>query len=470
MVFEPIEYGTLADRTYNNDPLQPCFVPLLLTQRLKIAMEIANALAYFHVGFSRPIVFRTINPINILFDEQNISKLSDFTLSESIPEGETHIKGQKIYDPSRRETGVDPIIVGDGLCPEIEQQLKVCMELAVKCRSYSGEDRPTIIVVLITVKLFGLSYSGEDLQYSSGTEDEDSGTQDHDLLRNFVKKINDDNCFIEAVDPIIVGDGLCPEIEQQLKVCKELAVKCLSDSETQIPILVFESVVYKTLSDRIRNDDRSQCYEWTQRLKIAIEIANAVAYLHVGFTRPIVSRSIKLANILFDEKCVAKLFDFTLSEVIPEGETHVNNGVVRATMGHIAPEYVYTGDFNEKSDVYSFGILLLELLTGQSASKILVSSITEDEDLQYSSRTEDEDSGTQDHDLFQNFVKKINEDNRLIEAVDPIIVGDGLCPEIEQQFKVCMELVVKCLSYLGEDRPTMIDAAKQLRQLYLSTS
>ncbi|KAK0602175.1 hypothetical protein LWI29_031080 [Acer saccharum] len=68
LVFELIEYGTLAERTYNNDPLQPCFVPLLLTQRLKIAMEIANALAYFHVGFYRPIVFRTINPINILFD------------------------------------------------------------------------------------------------------------------------------------------------------------------------------------------------------------------------------------------------------------------------------------------------------------------------------------------------------------------------------------------------------------------
>ncbi|KAK3200133.1 hypothetical protein Dsin_023548 [Dipteronia sinensis] len=95
--------------------------------------------------------------------------------------------------------------------------------------------------------------------------------------------------------------------------------------ETQIPILVFESVECKTMSDRIRNEDRSPCNEWTGRLKIAMEIANAVAHVHVGFTRPIVSKSIKLANILFDDECVAKLFDFTLSEVIPEGETHVNN-------------------------------------------------------------------------------------------------------------------------------------------------
>ncbi|KAK4850947.1 hypothetical protein QYF36_011239 [Acer negundo] len=67
-------------------------------------------------------------------------------------------------------------------------------------------------------------------------------------------------------------------------------------------------------------------------------------------------------------------------------------------------------------------------------------------------------------------ILKTKSNNWFIEAVDPIIVGDGLCPEIEQQLKVFWELAVKCRSDSGEDRPTMIDAAKQLRQLYLSTS
>ncbi|KAI9186061.1 hypothetical protein LWI28_013411 [Acer negundo] len=129
-----------------------------------------------------------------------------------------------------------------------------------------------------------------------------------------------------------------------------------------------------------------------------MEIANAVAYFHVGFTRPIVSKNIKLANILFDKECVAKLFDFTLSEAIPEGETHVNNGVVRATMEHVAAEYLHTGDFNEKSDVYSFSILLLQLLTGHESREC---------------------------------VEKYIENNRFDEIIDPMIVGDGLCPEKE---------------------------------------
>ena len=68
-------------------------------------------------------------------------------------------------------------------------------------------------------------------------------------------------------------------------------------------------------------------------------------------------------------------------------------------------------------------------------------------------------------------MKKINGENWFIVVVDPTIIGDGLCPETRQQIKVFLELVViKCLSYSAGDRPSMIDVAKQLRQLYLSVS
>jgi hypothetical protein len=40
---------------------------------------------------------------------------------------------------------------------------------------------------------------------------------------------------------------------------------------------------------------------------------------------------------------------------------------VRGTVGHIAPEYLSTGQSSEKTDVFGFGILLLELITGQRA-------------------------------------------------------------------------------------------------------
>ncbi|KAL9409151.1 hypothetical protein AB3S75_047520 [Citrus x aurantiifolia] len=91
LVFEYVEYGTLADRIYH--ARQPNFEPVTWTLRLKIAMEIAYGIAYLHVGFSRPIFFRNVRPSNILFQEQSVAKLFDFSCSVSIPDGETRIRG-----------------------------------------------------------------------------------------------------------------------------------------------------------------------------------------------------------------------------------------------------------------------------------------------------------------------------------------------------------------------------------------
>lgn len=223
--------------------------------------------------------------------------------------------------------------------------------------------------------------------------------------------------------------------------------------ETEVPILVFEFVAYGTLADRVHDPNGSQLEPFLlkHRLKIAMEIANAVAYLHVGFSRPIVFRDIKPSTILFQEQNVAKFFDFSVSISIPEGKTHVNdNDKVIGTFGFIAPEYMTSGNCNEKSDVYSFGALLLELLTGKRIS--------------YSSCFENGEEY-----FLQELVKKSIESNSFKEIVDPIIVGEeGLWPEKEKQLLGYTELAIKCLSKSEQDRPTMVQLAKHLRQLHRS--
>ncbi|XP_024039590.1 non-functional pseudokinase ZED1 [Citrus clementina] len=219
--------------------------------------------------------------------------------------------------------------------------------------------------------------------------------------------------------------------------------------KTQIPVLVFESVSSGILANYIHGPRPShfEPFLLTHRLKIAMEIANALAYLHVGFPRPIVFKNIKLSSILFDEDHVAKLFDFSLAESIPDGETHIKDAIPIGIMGFVATEYVTTGDYNEKCDVFSFGVLLLVLLTGQKLYSI-------------------DEAG--DRHWLLNRVKKHIECNTFDEIVDPVI-REELCiqsSEKDKQVQAFVELAVKCVSESAEDRPTMIDVAKQLRQAY----
>jgi serine/threonine protein kinase len=58
--------------------------------------------------------------------------------------------------------------------------------------------------------------------------------------------------------------------------------------------------------------------------------------------------------------------DFGLAKLLDHQDSHVTTAV-RGTVGHIAPEYLSTGQSSDKTDVFGFGILLLELITGQRA-------------------------------------------------------------------------------------------------------
>lgn len=214
--------------------------------------------------------------------------------------------------------------------------------------------------------------------------------------------------------------------------------------ETELPTLVFQSVKYGTL----RGFSFASLLI-APRIKIAMEIANAVAYLHVGFDRPIVFRCIKASNVLLDENYSAKLHDFSLSVSIPEGETHVREEFIKGAYGFIAPEYFATSSFNEMCDVYSFGAFLCELLTGCNV-------------LEFKGNGNDDDL------TVLEYAKKSIENNRFGAIVDPIFDEDNSFPGKEEKLQSLGQLMYKCLGKSPEHRPLMVDVAKQLRQMYLS--
>ncbi|KAJ6703815.1 SERINE/THREONINE-PROTEIN KINASE ACTIVE SITE PROTEIN-RELATED [Salix viminalis] len=88
---------------------------------------------------------------------------------------------------------------------------------------------------------------------------------------------------------------------------------------------------------------------WGTRLKIATGAAKGLAFLH-GAEKPVIYRDFKTSNVLLDSDFTAKLSDFGLAKMGPEGsETHVTTRVM-GTYGYAAPEYVSTDRSRPKSE------------------------------------------------------------------------------------------------------------------------
>ncbi|MED6144000.1 hypothetical protein PIB30_011244 [Stylosanthes scabra] len=134
-------------------------------------------------------------------------------------------------------------------------------------------------------------------------------------------------------------------------------------------LLVYEYIPNGTLSYhlRLRRGDNtstaSSLLPWPVRMKIAIETASALAYLHAC---GIIHRDVKTSNILLDNNFGVKVADFGLSRLFPNNVSHVSTAP-QGTPGYVDPEYRLCYQLTNKSDVYSFGVVLVELISALPA-------------------------------------------------------------------------------------------------------
>ncbi|KAK3436732.1 hypothetical protein EUGRSUZ_C01503, partial [Eucalyptus grandis] len=101
-----------------------------------------------------------------------------------------------------------------------------------------------------------------------------------------------------------------------------------------------------------------------QRVKIMVDAATAIEYLHHDQSEPIVHCDLKPSNILLNEGLVVQVCDFGIAKILVENKLETQTQTLD-TIGYIAPEYGPEGKVSYKGNLYGFNILLLEVITGK---------------------------------------------------------------------------------------------------------
>jgi len=137
------------------------------------------------------------------------------------------------------------------------------------------------------------------------------------------------------------------------------------------PYIVTELLEGETLRSRLG----AGAVPVRKAIDYAVQIAKGLAAAH---EKGIVHRDLKPENLFLTKDGRAKILDFGLAKLKPEGteggQTDVGTvsggtqpGVVLGTMGYMAPEQVRGRPADRRSDLFSFGTILYEMLSGQRA-------------------------------------------------------------------------------------------------------
>ncbi|XP_062158614.1 G-type lectin S-receptor-like serine/threonine-protein kinase LECRK3 [Alnus glutinosa] len=132
-------------------------------------------------------------------------------------------------------------------------------------------------------------------------------------------------------------------------------------------LLVYEYMNNGTLADYLFKSQVKP--NWEERIKIALNIARGILYLHEECETQIIHCDINPNNILIDENGLAKISDFGLAKLLMPDHSKTLIGI-RGTRGYVAPEWHKNLPITVKADVYSFGIVFLIIIRRRRSIEI----------------------------------------------------------------------------------------------------
>ncbi|KAH7404542.1 hypothetical protein KP509_15G030900 [Ceratopteris richardii] len=206
-------------------------------------------------------------------------------------------------------------------------------------------------------------------------------------------------------------------------------------------LLVYEYMSNGNLQEHLYSDGTSgnpPVLNWDTRMKIALDSAKGLEYLHECVTPPVIHRDFKSSNILLDSNFNAKVSDFGLAKLGSEKIGGLVSTRVLGTHGYVAPEYALTGHLTTKSDVYSYGVVLLELLTGRVPVDM----------------KRPPGQGV----LVSWALPRLTDRDKLVEMVDPVMQGQYAVKDLIQ----VAAIAAMCVQPEADYRPLMTDVVQSL--------
>ncbi|CAL1358352.1 unnamed protein product [Linum trigynum] len=211
------------------------------------------------------------------------------------------------------------------------------------------------------------SYTVEEIQRA--TEDFDSGN--HIQGSVYHGRLNGKNMAIkrlksEHVSKIEFGI-LSNPTHHHPKILKVLGT-CLSEEGSNCSYLVFEYAKNGSLKDwlhgglAMKNQFIASCYcflTWDQRLKICLDVAVGLQYMHHIMSPSYVHMKLRSRNIFLDEEFTAKIGNFAMAKLVEEDD--------QIDIDYLAPEYVNQEVIAPSIDIFAYGVVLLEVLSGKTA-------------------------------------------------------------------------------------------------------
>ncbi|KAL8241364.1 hypothetical protein R6Q59_014719 [Mikania micrantha] len=129
--------------------------------------------------------------------------------------------------------------------------------------------------------------------------------------------------------------------------------------------LIYEFMPNGSLHDWLHSSESTSRLSLLQIMKILMDIAYALVYIHNYSLPSLVHGDLKPSNVLLDDDMVAHVGDFGLARFLGTTSYQSSSTGIRGTIGYVAPEYGAGSEMTSSGDVYSFGILVLEVMTGK---------------------------------------------------------------------------------------------------------